>query len=98
MITENIYDEIYEIMKITKEKGLKMTLKNNLKGVLFTNIYNVESPLSISEINFFIHLMQTHVDTLINIIILKDGNRGKIKLRNFFSKTYKKLWGQYPIS
>jgi len=95
--TENIYDNIYKAMEISNKKGLKMVLKKNIQGVLFINIPNIEPPLSSNEKIDYIYHTQTYIDILIKHIILKGGNREKIKLRNFYSKSYKKLWNIYPV-
>lgn len=95
--TENIYDKIYRAMETSSKKGLKMVLKKNIQGVLFINIPNIDPPLSSNEKIDYIYYTQTYIDILIRHIILKYGNREKIKLRNFYSKSHKKLWNRYPV-
>ncbi|MGB6128645.1 MAG: hypothetical protein WBG30_07840 [Psychrilyobacter sp.] len=96
-MVEKAYDEIYQTMKELKGKGLKMTLKKNIEGVLFTNIRNVDSLLNQEEKKECICHTQYQIDILVKEIILKNGNREKIRLRNFFSESHKKLWGRYQI-
>lgn len=97
MTTEDAYNEIYKAMQTTKEKGLKMNLKKNIQGVFLTNIFNVDPILDVDDKNIYIYHTQLRMDDLIKNIILENGNIEKIKIRNFFSKNHKRLWGQYPI-
>lgn len=94
---EKIYDKIYKVMETSNKKGLKMVLKKNIQGVLFINLPNIDPPLSYNEKIDYIYRTQTYIDILIRHIILKDGNREKIKLRNFYCKSHKKLWNKYPV-
>lgn len=93
-MVEKAYHEMYQTMEKLKTKGIKMTLKRNFQGVLFTNIKETELLLNREERKKCICHTQYRIDTLIKEIVLKNGNREKIRLRNFFFKSHKKLWGK----
>ncbi len=93
MTTQDFYNEIYGEMSNSKEKGYKMILKKDLQSILLVNIKGVGIFLNHDEKDDFIYLTRLSVNSLITNILLQEGNRAKIKLRNFFNRNNKNLWG-----
>ncbi|UUV17077.1 hypothetical protein NRK67_04005 [Fusobacteria bacterium ZRK30] len=97
MAIEEIYNEIYISMQISKNKGIKMVLNNSLESVLFVVVGEDEVALNSDDKGCYIYRTGVHIDELIKKIILEKGNREKIKLRNFFLISHIKIWGECPI-
>ena len=93
MTTQDFYNEIYEEMKNSKEKGYKIILKKNLQSTLLVNI-NRRGIFNNNNLegNFVYHT-KLSVNSLTTNILFQEGNRAKIKLRNFFYRNNKILWG-----
>ena len=93
MTTQDFYNEIYGEMKNSKEKGYKIILKKDLQTVLLVNIYRKGIIFHSNDEKYdFIYSTKLSVNSLITNILLQEGSRGKIKLRNFFSRNNKNLW------
>lgn len=101
MIKISINNNFYKHLKDAKEKGVKIVLNKNLQEVLLIDINEVDLTNSIfSDINekqYYFLYIRNAVNALIADFLLQNGNRGKIKLRNLFYKSHKKLWKQPPI-
>ena len=94
MTTQDFYNEIYGKMSYSKEKGYKIILKKNLQSTLFVNI-NSRGIFNNNLEGDFVYRTKLSVDNLIENILLREGNRAKIKLRNYFGRNNKVLWGEY---
>lgn len=93
MPTQDLYNKIYGEMKNSMGKGYKIILKKDLQSILLVNIYGKGIIFhSNDEKSDFIYSTKLSVNRSITNILLQEGNRGKIKLRNFFSRNNKNLW------
>ena len=92
MTTQDFYNEIYEKMNYSKEKGYKIILKKDLQSILLVNVKGKSIFFNRKKKNDFIYLTRLSVNNLITTILLEEGNRAKIKLRNFFYRNNKNLW------
>lgn len=93
MTTQDFYNEIYEKMNHSKKKGYKIILKKDLQSILLVNVKGKTTFFNHNNKNNFIYLTRLSVNSLITNILFQDGNRAKIKLRNFFYRNNKNLWG-----
>jgi len=94
MIIQDSYNEIYGKMMYSKEKGYKIILKNDLQSVLLVEIKGKDLFFNHDKKVDFIYLTRLSVDNLVTDIVFQEGNRAKIKLRNFFNRNNKNLWRQ----
>ena len=92
MTTQDFYNEIYGKMSYSKEKGYKIILKKDLQSILLVNIKGKDLFFNHDKKDDFIYLTRLSVNSLITNIVSQEGNRAKIKLRNFFDKNNKNLW------
>ena len=92
MTTQDFYNEIYEKMIFSKEKGYKIVLKKDLQSILLVNIKVKDDFIDHYKKIDFIYLTSLSVDNLVTNIISKEGNKAKIKLRDFFYRSNKILW------
>lgn len=96
--SNSIYSGIYNYLKDAKEKKIKIILNKNLQGVLLVDVSDVVSTdsifFNIDEKQYYFMYTQISINILILEFLSQNGNRGKIKLRNFFYKSHKKLWEQ----
>lgn len=94
MVIQEFYSEIYKKMMYSKEKGYKIILKKNLQSVLLVEIKGKDLFFNHNKKVNFIYLTRLSVDNLLTNIVFQEGNRGKVKLRNFFDRNNKNLWRQ----
>lgn len=95
----NLYKQIYQHIESAKEKEIKIILTTNLQGAILVDVNKLNLCFSnLDEKQSYISQKQASINFLITEILLESGNRGKIKLRNFFYKSLNKIWGKMPVS
>lgn len=97
MKTEKSYECLYKYMEDLKSKDLKVILNPKMTGVIIVDLNQKKIEGNYCFTNketkyTYISQKQSSINFLIQKIILQNGNREKIKLRNFFFKSYQNLW------
>ncbi len=73
MTTQDFYNEIYEEMKNSKEKGYKIILKKNIQSILLVNI-NSRGIFNNNLEGDFVYHTKLSVNSLITNILFQEGN------------------------